>query len=291
MYLVNFLDSISSSDTIFCVLMILLTIISVILFFLIYTQNKESSRKMKEKSLFEDEEPVKLEKTKNTVTEVENLIAEKPDLVPVTDMEIPDFLELTQSFYVVPEPVVAPPLVEETKVIEPIKEVEPVKEAEPVKEVEIVKEVEPVKEVQLEVVKVETEEKDLSISEKEELQSITRELETIPRERKIEMTPYEAEQEETAIISYDELLKYNDKQEKVEIKKPVSSKKTFPLFEKVKKENVDEIVSSYVKEPIKDEPVVEASNVKDENIFDNNQYEHEEKFLGGLKTLLNMLKN
>ena len=40
MYLVNFLDSISSSDTIFCVLMILLTIISVILFFLIYTQNK-----------------------------------------------------------------------------------------------------------------------------------------------------------------------------------------------------------------------------------------------------------
>ena len=41
----------------------------------------------------------------------------------------------------------------------------------------------------------------------EDLQSITKELEILPREKTIELTPYEEEQESRAIISYDELLK------------------------------------------------------------------------------------
>lgn len=48
--------------------------------------------------------------------------------------------------------------------------------------------------------------KSFYINDSNELRDITKELENIPRERKIEMTPYEAEQEEKAIISYEELL-------------------------------------------------------------------------------------
>ncbi len=40
----------------------------------------------------------------------------------------------------------------------------------------------------------------------EDLESITKELEIIPREKNIELTPYEEEQESKAIISYDELV-------------------------------------------------------------------------------------
>lgn len=232
MYLVNLIDSISSSDTIFCILMILLTVISVVLFFLIYTQNKEMSRQMKEKSLFEDEEVPKVEKTSSTVTEVENLISEKPELIPVTDMEIPDLLELTQSINVV--------------------------------------------------------------SEAEELQSITRELETLPRERKIEMTPYEAEQEETAIISYDELIRHNDekieeqnKQEEVIIQ-PVELVQTIEADE-----DMDKIINSYNNKDVKIEKNETDEEVQQEReeIFTSSGYEHEERYLGSLKTLLNTLKN
>lgn len=224
MYLVNFIDSISSSDTIFYILMILLTVISIVLFFLIYTQNKEMSRRMKEKSLFEDEIVPKVEKTSSSVMEVENLVNEKKELVPVTDMEIPDLLELTQSI----------------NVVSPV----------------------------------------------EELQSITKELETLPRERKIEMTPYEAEQEETAIISYDELIKHNDEridninnQEEVAVQ-PVE------LIQNIEnEENVDEIINNYID---KDENV---ADVQEENNSVNSGYEHEEKYLGSLKALLSTLRN
>ena len=40
----------------------------------------------------------------------------------------------------------------------------------------------------------------------DDLESITKELEIIPREKNIELTPYEEEQESKAIISYDELV-------------------------------------------------------------------------------------
>lgn len=47
-------------------------------------------------------------------------------------------------------------------------------------------------------------------TEMEDLQSLTRELEAIPKEHNINMTPYELEQEEKAIISYEELVKENN---------------------------------------------------------------------------------
>ncbi len=52
---------------------------------------------------------------------------------------------------------------------------------------------------------LESEEKPVN-DEMKELQDLTAQLQTIPKERIVEMTPYEAEQEEKAIISYDELV-------------------------------------------------------------------------------------
>lgn len=212
MYLVNFLDSLSSSDTIFYILIFLLTVISLVLVFLIYSQNKEMSKQLKEKSLFADEDLPKQEDTTSTVLEVENLVPAKPEVVPVTDMEIPNLLELTQSFN--------------------------------------------------------------TISETDELQSITRELETLPRERTIKMTPYEAEQEETAIISYDELIKHSE-----EKNTNVSSNENVLLEEKGEKDSKSELVVENKKiESLEDKVII------------NEEYNHEENYLSSLKTLLNMLK-
>ncbi|MGN1372066.1 MAG: hypothetical protein ACI4XM_07335 [Candidatus Coprovivens sp.] len=203
MYLVNFIDELSSSDIIFALLMLLLTIISVILVFLIYTQNKEMSRQLKERKSFE-ECSSKVDNS-SMIKEVENLTSEKPKIVPITDLKIPDYLELTQSFK--------------------------------------------------------------AVSEADELQDITKQLETLPRERKIEMTPFEAEQEEKAIISYDELIKHSD------------GLKT----NKVVDDGSFKVDNNF-------EGINEKINLvsKDSN-SSNEVYAHEEYFLKSLKSLLSTL--
>ena len=203
MYLVNFIDELSSSDIIFALLMLLLTIISVILVFLIYTQNKEMSRQLKERKSFE-EGSSKIDNS-SMIKEVENLTSEKPKIIPITDLKIPDYLELTQSFK--------------------------------------------------------------TVSEADELQDITKQLETLPKERKIEMTPFEAEQEEKAIISYDELIKHNEglATNKVDDEGTINVDNNFGEIS----ERID-IVS------------------KDNNMS-NEVYEHEEYFLKALKSLLSTL--
>ena len=203
MYLVNFIDELSSSDIIFALLMLILTIISVILVFLIYTQNKEMSRQLKERKSFE-EGPSKIENS-SMIKEVENLTSEKPKIVPITDLKIPDYLELTQSFK--------------------------------------------------------------TVSEADELQDITKQLETLPRERKIEMTPFEAEQEEKAIISYDELIKHNEGL----------------ATNKVDDEGAIKVDNNFGEI---NEKINFAS--KDSN-SSNEVYEHEEYFLKSLKSLLSTL--
>jgi hypothetical protein len=199
-------DSLSGSDLLFYALMILLVFVTIVLSYLIYSQNKEMAKKLKNNSLFEEEASKDVEITKNVVKEVESLVVEEPQIVPITEMSIPDYLELTQSI-------------------------------------------------------------NLS-SESEELQNITRELETLPKERKIEMTPFEAEQEETAIISYDELVRHVDDDVKTN-------------NEIVKDDFIDKDVSIDV--------VLPVSNLNDNSASD--EYKHEENFLNGLKTLSNMLRN
>ena len=53
-----------------------------------------------------------------------------------------------------------------------------------------------------------------------DLQSISKELEQLPKEHNVDMTQYEMEQEKTAIISYDELLKQSQYEEQVNDFKP-----------------------------------------------------------------------
>lgn len=118
-----------------------------------------------------------------------------------------------------------------------------------------------------------------SSSDVDDLMSITREIEMAPKEKTIKLTPYEEEQEEKAIISYDELMDQKDKivyeEEKqendVNIKK-VDLEQTIQL-------NLDEINNHEVKQ--KEEAKV---------IEDNKEgYEYEEGFLSQLKNLQNKL--
>ena len=223
MSILNFFNSLSNSDVVFYGLIILLSIISVILFYLIYTQNKEMSKKMMEKSVFSESDRVvnkeEIVKQPITVNEVEALDT-KTELVQPVEMDIPDPLELTKS---------------------------------------------------------------LQLNDSiEDLQSLTKELETIPRERTIKMTPYEAEQEETAIISYDELVKQNDKTQEIDF---------IPVDE------VDTAVAQVdnnLEVPFVEEvTVTEDVPVKEEIIIDDivdTVYSHEEGFLKSLKSLQNSMR-
>lgn len=223
MSILNFFNSLSNSDVVFYGLIILLSIISVILFYLIYTQNKEMSKKMMEKSVFSESDRVvnkeEMVKQPITVNEVEALDT-KTELVQPVEMDIPDPLELTRS---------------------------------------------------------------LQLNDSiEDLQSLTKELETIPRERTIEMTPYEAEQEETAIISYEELVKQNDKPQEIgfipadEVDAAIAqvdNNLEAPFVEKV---TITEDV------PVKEEIIID-------DIVDT-VYSHEEGFLKSLKSLQNSMR-
>lgn len=196
MYSFNLIDSFSGSDTFFYILMILLTLIAIALFYLIYTQKKETVKQLKEKSIFTTSQNVEEKKSGSTVKEVESLVPEVTPLVPITEMEIPDHLELTRSIN--------------------------------------------------------------TVNDTMELKNITKELESIPKERKVNMTPYEAEQEEKAIISYDELLN----------------------------QNKDVIIET---SDISSESEVDVNKVLD-NVVVTTSYAHEEKVLESLKALLNTLK-
>ena len=223
MSILNFFNSLSNSDVVFYGLIILLSIISVILFYLIYTQNKEMSKKMMEKSVFSESDRVvnkeEMVKQPITVNEVEALDT-KTELVQPVEMDIPDPLELTKS---------------------------------------------------------------LQLNDSiEDLQSLTKELETIPRERTIKMTPYEAEQEETAIISYDELVKQNDKTQEIDF---------------IPADEVDAAVAQVDNNlgvPFAEEVTfTEDLPVKEEIIIDDivdTVYSHEEGFLKSLKSLQSSMR-
>lgn len=195
MYLVNFMGSLSSSDAIFYILMIILTMISVILFYLIYSQNKELVKSKKEKPVAVikqvEEKTIPLE-----VKEVESL--ERPSIIEPTSLDIPEPLELTQSIYL--------------------------------------------------------------NSDTTELQNITKELENAPKDRNVEMTAYEAEQEEKAIISYDELVKHS------------------------KESNVEDLVEDNDKFS-----EFEIKNDNDDTFEFDGLYRHEEGVLKALKELNNLL--
>ena len=110
-----------------------------------------------------------------------------------------------------------------------------------------------------------------------DLRSISKELESLPRERTITLTPYEMEQEEQAIISYDELVT-----------------QSIPVLE-ISKELREEVLTPYdynLEEKIgiveKNEQVVPEPTPEVKPVRDNN-YDHEESFLDSLKNLKSSL--
>ena len=107
-----------------------------------------------------------------------------------------------------------------------------------------------------------------------DLKNVTKELESLPKERTIQLTDYEREQEETAIISYDELVTQSIP--RLEISKA--------LREEVLEEYDYEVIEDVVEE-IKEEKVEEPKEI----VKSSDNYDHEESFLDGLKDLKNSL--
>lgn len=88
-----------------------------------------------------------------------------------------------------------------------------------------------------------------SINESNELQNLSKELENLPKKHTIDMTQYEMEQEKTAIISYDELVKQAQEDKKL------------------------------------DYEINTENSVRDNEISKSTTYQHEEEFLNSLKEL------
>lgn len=194
-YMLNIIDTITESDSVFVVLVIVLVAISVAMFYLIYSQNKEM------KALAKQNRQKNYETKK--VFESEELPDEGPNLVKVTDDKIPDKLEYTKALW----------------------------------------------------------QKDDF-----DLLSVSQELETMPRERKVNMTPYEEEQEEKAIISYDELV--NQRNEDIN-------------YSNEYKNNENDILVKQVD--------LDKTKKVDLSEIDNKDYKHEEEFLKSLKDLQEVL--
>ncbi len=115
--------------------------------------------------------------------------------------------------------------------------------------------------------------KDETNQEMVNLQSITKDLENKQNEKTIDFTSYEAEQEEKAIISYDELLEAN---KKVSINYSEEKNIDDVLVKKIDLDNTGKIEL---------DPIKKELNSRVELV----SYEHEEDFLKALKQLQSLL--
>ncbi len=210
MYL-NYILALPTSDNnnVFYIVVIILVLISLLMFSLIYSQNRQIKETIKRKQNKIEEqtsnEPFNIyqetniseEEPKEDRIEAQEIL-EEPKLIELTDMPIPDKLEYTQALW----------------------------------------------------------QNDFL-----DLESISKELETTQKDLKINMTPFEEEQEEKAIISYDELI------------------------------NRAEMTKDY------NEPVISKVSLEENNRIDSKidtestdiSYEHEESFLQDLKELKDSL--
>lgn len=203
LYVLNIINSIAESNTVFYLLVIILIGISLAMFYLIYSQNKEMKMELMKRNQ-EKSTKVELDMPKEEDAKI-------PDLVEVTREDIPDKLLYTQALWQ---------------------------------------------------------------NDSFDLQNITHELETMPKERKINMTPYEAEQEEKAIISYDELVSQSSNG-------GISYSDTTSYPDNVVVKQVD----------LEKTGKLDLGSVEKEasSKIDIMKYEHEEAFLEALKQLQNIL--
>ncbi len=153
MNILNFIFDLTNSNALYYILIVLLVIISLVMVYLMYSQNKELSRHLMEKN----KEVKKEEKEEVTRFSEEESLDGREELLEVSRMTIPKHLEYTQTLF--------------------------------------------------------------SNTELEELQNISKELEDDYKNKKNDIETYEEEQEESAIISYDELLSKTQTIPKIEEKR------------------------------------------------------------------------
>lgn len=191
MNILNFIYDLTNSDALYYVLIILLVIISLVMVYLMYTQNKEISKHLMERQNNERKKEAEQQPEISKFKEIDSLDG-REELLEVSKMTIPKHLEYTQTLF--------------------------------------------------------------SNTELQELQDIAKDLEDNYKDRKNDIEIYEEEQEESAIISYEELLSKTQAIPKIE------------EIEEIKKDTQKEV------------------KITDE------AYSHEEDFLNRLKNLNNNLK-
>ncbi len=117
-----------------------------------------------------------------------------------------------------------------------------------------------------------------------DLKTLTKELESAPKERNIELTKYEAEQEEKAIISYEELVHAN---QNLNINYSDTDELDNIVVKKVDLDNTGKININEINAAIEAEK--EEQPIKVENsepiTVPPATYDHEEEFLESLKQL------
>ena len=206
MTLLNIFNTIADSNLAYYLLVIVLLIVVISMVYLIYSQNKEinEARKKREQELVD---------TIHSNTESDMIIdlaselkKEKEGLSFVEDEEEVKesnlILESKKEEDIIPEP--------EKLDIEKVEKVEKVENVDLPRE----KKIELIDATLTNIPRVSLLEETMTAipqvldyaNETEELVNITKELENLPKERTIKLTPYEEEQEQTAIISYDELI-------------------------------------------------------------------------------------
>ena len=113
------------------------------------------------------------------------------------------------------------------------------------------------------------------IEEDFDLKNVTKELESLPKERTITLTPYELEQEEQAIISYDELV--------------TQSIPRLEISEALREEVLTDYEYDVDKKYEDDIPKLKQVGETTEVVRTKDNYVHEESFLDDLKNLKNSL--
>lgn len=201
MYIINIIDTITQSDGVFMILVIILVAVSLAMAYLIYSQNREMKELAKQNSLFNSESK-KVNSEEKLADDQEKIVdndidgvGNKTKLVALTDEKIPDKLDYTQALW----------------------------------------------------------QKDDF-----DLLRLSKELESLPRDRKVNLTPYEEEQEEKAIISYDELVNQKNDND--------------ILIKKVSLNDEANCIDDF-----------------DDDSLINDDYKHEEEYLKSLKELKQIL--
>ena len=117
-----------------------------------------------------------------------------------------------------------------------------------------------------------------------DLKSLTKELEIAPKERNIELTKYEEEQEEKAIISYEELVHAN---QNLDINYSDTDELDNIIVKKVDLENTGKININEINAAIEAEKEQQPVKIESTEPLDvpPATYDHEEEFLKNLKQL------